>query len=156
MNLKSLICEQISIICALLAEVCDPETAAVVHIPNLSFDGISTLPYRGIEGDFGVRVDGTTQGAQTNQAFVSYNCGSQFGSWGVLQHKGAAIAGVANTGSGITTGACLVCKYTTYIYGYFLDQFNVISLHITFAPCSSRSAIHSGCGPWCIINHSEK
>merc|ERR1711994_907923 len=87
-------------------EVCNSATEAVVIIPHMSLDGISTLP---MYGTIAAAAAATSAGASTNQAFVNRQCGGLFGAWGT------SIAGQAN-GAGF--GQCLVSRVQPFTVGF--------------------------------------
>ena len=105
---------------SLSAEACSPDLAAVVVIPSMSFDGISTLPMVGVVGVYNLAAANTGAAAANSQGFVSQQCGGMFGAWGT--HTSATVLGRVNFPA-IATNVkmqCLVCKYTlnhtTWIY----------------------------------------
>merc|ERR1711974_288362 len=81
-------------------EACDPQLNAVVIIPSMSHDGIGTLPLYGV-GTHGVQT-------ATHQGFVSQQCGSKFGEYGI---------GASGTASGTATGTCLVSRVQPFTVG---------------------------------------
>merc|ERR1712173_156094 len=116
-------------------EVCNSATEAVVIIPHMSLDGISTLP---MYGTIAAAAAATSAGASTNQAFVNRQCGGLFGAWGTTatgQVNAAAIA----TG----VGQCLVSRVQPFTVGFSHGavptanqaQDNGFRLEYTQVPC---------------------
>ena len=106
---------------SLSAEVCDPAANAVIVIPSMSYDGISTLPLTGDinAGHPSTQVAGETAAlVATSQAFVSTQCGGLFGAYGtnvpVLLAATPSVLGRVATfpATSTRTRECLVCKCT--------------------------------------------